>query len=415
MIRSIPILILLLLGPIGCMQSPPMLNVRALGARGDGKTKDTVAFQTALDECDSAGGGEVIVPAGNYLIGSISIGSRTMLQLQREANLMGSGDLSDYALTEVRWEGKWVHGHRALICATNADHIAIVGPGKITGNPAVGGRHTPRGPVLIEPVNCTNVALEDFSTSQRGLWSIHPVYCRNVEAKNLTIRSVGGNGDGIDIDSCEKVCVDSCNIDTGDDCIAIKSGRGMEGNMIGRPSQDILIRNCTLGDAGFACIGIGSETSGGLSDVHIEHCTFTHSKTYSIYIKSRPGRGAGIENISATDLRVLSSTGGFLRINLLSSGIQDSQPVAGEAGIPFARNFSFTDAVVNGGTLIDAASISPIKPLIGLTISHISGTCGKGMNLANMRDVSIEDVNVSGFAGPLISKENVVDAVQGNR
>ena len=131
-------------------------------------------------------------------------------------------------------------------------------------------------------------------------------------ADNLTIRSTGGNGDGIDVDSCRHVRIEDCDIATGDDCIAIKSGRGMEGYRIARPTEDVLISHCTLADSIFACIGIGSETSGGIRDVRIEHCQFTHARTCAIYIKSNSGRGAFIEDIAARDLEVNTAPGGFL-------------------------------------------------------------------------------------------------------
>ena len=151
-----------------------------------------------------------------------------------------------------------------------------------------------------------------------------------------------------------------------------------------RPSEDVSISRCTLGDSLFACIGIGSETSGGIRNVRIEHCKFTHAKSYAIYIKSRPGRGAFIENITARDLDVRTAPGGFLRVNLLSSGIQDPEPVPGDEGIPSAKNFRFSDVKVNCGTLVEAASISPAKPVDGFSIANVRGQCKKAMTLANI-------------------------------
>ena len=172
---------LVLLAQIGCATvSCASLNVRAFGATGDGTTKDTAAFQKALDACAAAGGGEVVVPAGNYLIGSIELKSHTTLRLEKDAHLLGSPDLDDYPVMKVRWEGKWIDGHRALISAHGANDIGIVGPGKISGNPALGGRQMPRRPVIIEPINCTDVLFEGFATEHRSMWSIHPTYCENV-------------------------------------------------------------------------------------------------------------------------------------------------------------------------------------------------------------------------------------------
>jgi polygalacturonase len=399
--------LLLVLGITGCaVTSRAPLDVRTFGATGDGKAPDTAAFQKALDAAAAAGGGEVMVPAGEYLIGSVELKSHTTLRLAEGAHLLGSSNPADYPLIKVRWEGRWISGHRAILYAHDATQIAIIGPGKISGNPALGGRQMPRLPVIIETINCTNVQFEGFATEHRSMWSIHPTGCENVVAKNLTIRSTGGNGDGIDVDSCQHVRIESCDIDTGDDCIAIKSGRGMEGYREGRPSEDVLISHCTLGDRIFACIGIGSETSGGIRNVRIEHCKFTHARTFAIYIKSRPGRGAFIDDISARDLDVTTAPGGFLRVNLLNSGLQDPEPVAGDEGIPTAKNYSFADVRVNCGTLVDAAA-SPLKPVNGLSLANITGTCKKALTLSNITGAALNGIQVTGYTGSFLTRTNV--------
>jgi hypothetical protein len=259
---------------------------------------------------------------------------------------------------------------------------------------------------VIEPIGCRDVRFEGFYTEQVRMWSIHPTYCENVTAERLTIRATGGNGDGIDIDSCRHVRIESCDIDAGDDAIAIKSGRGMEGYRIARPSEDILIAHCILGDANFAGIGIGSETSGGIRDVRIEHCVFTHAKTYAIYIKSRPGRGAFIENISAQHLTVANAAG-FLRVNLANSGIQDPEPVPGDEGIPAAQGFRFSDVVMNGGAIVDGGSVPLEKPLDGFSLARVSGVAERGITLANVRNAELRDINVTGLVGPKLATSNV--------
>ena len=107
-------------------------DVRKYGASGDGKTKDTAAFQRALDAAATAGGGDVLVPAGDYFIGSIELKSNTTLRLAKDAHLIGSPDMNDYPVVKVRWEGRWVDGHQGLIYARNSKHIGVVGPGKIS-------------------------------------------------------------------------------------------------------------------------------------------------------------------------------------------------------------------------------------------------------------------------------------------
>jgi polygalacturonase len=401
----------MLLMEFGCASSSTSresaFDVQTFGATPNLKTKDTAAFQKALDDCAARGGGRVIVPPGDYLIGAITIGSNTTLELSQGATLHGSPDPADYPLETVRWEGKWVTGHRALISAENADHIAIIGPGTIAGDLSIGKLRNPRGPLLVELKNCQDVKLAGFSTSFYRLWSIHPVYCRDVRISNVTIRSSGTNGDGIDVDSCSNVRIDACNVESGDDSIAIKSGRGVEGYQIARPSENIVISRCTLGDAGFACIGIGTEMSGGVRDVRIEHCLFRHSHSQSIYIKSGIGRGGTIENITGEDLDVLSARGGFLRINMLNAGIVDDHSVEGDEGIPTARNIKFSNIRVDRcGPLVEAVSIPTTRPVEGLSISNVFGMCRKGISMNNVVDADVHDVEVVAFKGPLLAIRN---------
>jgi len=388
------------------------LNVRDFGAKGDGTSVDTAAFQTALDRCAALGGGEVLVPAGDYLIGAIQLRSRTTLRLSEGAILRGVGDMDTYPVTQVRWEGKWIPGHIALIYAMDAHDIGVIGPGKILGNESLGGRPRPgsplRHPALIEFIRCNGIHLEGFSTQYKSMWSVHPTSCENITIKNLTIRSTGGNGDGIDIDSCKHVTITGCDIATGDDCISLKSGRGSEAFAMLQTTEDVHISDCTFADSIFACIGIGSETSGGIRDVWINNCNFTGAHTYAFYIKSRPGRGAFVENIFADGLDVSNCTQGFLRLNMANSGIQDQEPVPGMEGIPTARNWRFSNVVVHDvPKLVQATELDPRKPLDGLWLTNFSGTCKEGIALANVRHAVLKNIHVTGYSGPLLSTYDV--------
>jgi polygalacturonase len=382
--------------------------VREFGATGDGHSKDTAAVQKALDTCVSAGGGTVVVPAGNYLIGSIVLGSNTTLKLEARANLSGSPDIDDYPLVRVRWEGEFTQGHRALISSEKADHVTIAGTGSIFGPPiSVSSLRRPRGPVLIELANGTNVVLEGFTTEYQQLWSIHPLFCQNLHIRNLTIRSVNFNGDGIDVDSCQDVLIEHCNIDTGDDAIALKSGRGMEAVRAGRPTENVVIKNCTLYSSIFAGLGIGSEMSGGIRNVHVEDCLIS-GRQNGISIKSREGRGGFIENITGDNI-TLNNARTFLAIDLLKKGIQASDPVPG-ATDKWSRvhNISFSNIRVhNVGELVPAQNIPTERPLDGLTLSNVMGTCSNGIRLANMTNVTLVGISVAGLHGPVLMTNNV--------
>lgn len=402
-------------GAAAAARTPPAmrpgvrLNVRDFGATGDGATKDTLAFQQALDRCAMLGGGEVLVPAGIYLIGAIVLGSDTLLRLHEQATLQGSPDLADYPLTQVRWEGRFIKGHIGLVSALNADNIGIAGAGKILGNTAIQGRVDRvtglRHPALLEFTRCKNVRVQDCFTQQNDMWSIHPVFCQNVILSNMTIN---GGADGIDVDSCQQVVIEHCAFDTADDCISLKSGRGEEGHALQRPTEDVYIAHCRFRDHNWACIGIGSETSGGIRRVHVEHCQCLGAKTFAIYIKSRPGRGAYIEDIRMNDLDVSGAQGGFLRFNFLNSGKQDAFPVPGADGIPTVRNFHFNNIHVRDvPVLVDGTDIHPDKPLEGFSLTNVTGTCGKGIALANITRAVLGNIAVTGFSGPLLSMHNV--------
>jgi polygalacturonase len=399
----------------GCQTGTPhsavarkTFNVREMGAVADGATKDTAAFQKAIDRCSASRGDEVLVPAGRYLIGAIALKSRTILHLEEGATLIGSPDINDYPPATVRWEGRWEQGHRALIYANDADNIGVVGPGRIEGAKPLGVLRNPRPPALIEPIHCTGVRLVGFSADYADRWTIHPTRCTSVTAIDLTIRGTGG---GINIDSCRKVRIDRCDIDTGDDAIAIKSGMGLEGFRAAEPSEDIVITHCWLGASNLAGIRIGSEMSGGVRNVRIEYCTFTHSKTDSISIESRPGRGGAIENVTIKNATVAGSTGAFLRFNLLSGGKQDPDPVGGDAGIPVCRNVSLSDVrLTDCGGIVDATAISPARPVEDFTLKNVTGTARKGLTLAHFRDVHLSDIKVTGVEGPMLKTQDVTGA-----
>ncbi len=382
---------------------------RDFGAIGDGVAKDTHAVQLALDRCAVFGGGEVVLTAGTYLVGAIRIGSDTILRIEEGATLQGSPDLADYPVVQVRWEGRWVPGYIGLVWAQGARNIVITGKGKIVASDAIKGRLQKetglRHPALLEFVDVQRLVVSDVHTQQNDMWSIHPVYCDDIVFQNMV---VNGRADGIDVDSCRRVVIDRCDFDTVDDCISLKSGRGLEGNLIARPTEDVVITDCTFRDHRWACVGIGSETSAGIRRVRIERCKCLSSYTFAIYIKSRPGRGAFIEDIVMRDLEVSGAGGGFLRLNFLDSGKQDQFPVPGLDGIPTVRNLTFERIkVTDVPVLVEAVNIHPDKPVDGFTLKDVTGTAKKGMTFANLRNVTLKNIDVQVAEGPKLAINNV--------
>jgi polygalacturonase len=386
----------------------PALDVRDFGAKGDGTTKDTAAIQKALDVCATAGGGSVLVSDGTFLTGSLVLGANTTLEIAARASLVGSADIADYPVVNIRWEGEFREGHRALLSASNTANITITGGGAIFGpSAALSKLRNPRGPVLIELTGCTNAVLENFTTQYQQLWSVHVLFCKDFTARGLTIRSVGANGDGLDVDSCDGVTIEHCDINTGDDAISLKSGRGLAAQSLARPTQNVVIRDCRLHSSIYAALGFGTEMSGGIRNVKLQNCVVS-GRQNAIFIKSREGRGGYMEDISGDNLTVLKSPT-FIGIDLMSKGIQATDPVAGDVEKwPWVQNISFKNVRVQDVTaLVAGKNVPAVRPLDGFTLAEISGTCARGIALANMTNVKLSGIHVTGFDGPLISTENV--------
>ncbi len=396
------ILIFLLLC-LGCTETKKPLVIK-LSDPHNAKTLCTAAFQKALDDVAKAGGGTVVIPAGDYLIGSVVMGSNTTLRLDSGATLIGSPNPDDYPIMDVRWEGRWREGHRALIHAKDAEHIAIVGEGTINGDVNIGDLRDPRAPCIFEPIECKDVRIEGIHINYRRMWANHLTYCDGVVARYLTIRSTRANGDGIDVDSCKNVRIEYCDIDTGDDAIALKSGRGMEAVRIARPTENVTITDCKLGSA-FAGLALGTEMSGGIRNVHFSRCTFTHGAN-AIFIKSRTGRGGFMEDIDGQDL-IVAGAKSLLRIDLTGRGIQDSEPVAGADAFPRVGNIRITGAKVDTDVLVEAKTVAPEKPVEGLRIANITGTCKTAIVLNNLNNVELSDIEVTGFNPPFLKADNV--------
>jgi len=258
--------------PTPAPTKPAPLNVKDFGAMGDDTTKDTAAIQKAIDTCAQAGGGEVDFPAGTYLTGSIVLKSHVHLVVPQGSTIHGTSEIADYVLATARWEGMQKPAYLALIRADHAEDIAITGAGVIQGGSNIGKLRNPRGPTLIEPVECETVRLDGLTLHGSGVWTVHPTYCQDLTLSNLIIQTSGGNSDGIDPDSCSNITIDHCSFDCGDDDISLKSGKGQEGVKIGRPTENVTITNCTF-IKGHSSVAFGSELSGGIRNVHIQHCT----------------------------------------------------------------------------------------------------------------------------------------------
>jgi len=382
-------------------------NVRDFGATGDGVTKDTAAFEKAFAAAAALPSSEVFVPAGKYLLASLVLPGRTTLRLAKDALLQGTDNFADYPVEIWRWEGREVPSHRALLSARDQSGISIVGEGTIRGNDQMASHLSPHRPMLIELMRCTNVVIAGVRLENFNVWCLHPTYCEDVLITNVTFFTRGRTSDGIDPDSSRRVLITDCEFDTGDDAIAIKSGLGQEGARIGLPSEDIVIRNCRF-KAGHGGVALGSECSGGIRRVTVEDCDFGPGVRWaSFYFKSRPGRGAFIEDITARNNVSASKRAIWILFNY--QWTPDTQGVPGEAGLTRTARLRFENLEVRGGRLMEAVGLVE-KPIDGLELINVHGQCAKGLLLAHARNVVLQEINIRGYKGPRLRTENVTGA-----
>lgn len=410
------------------------LNVRDVGAAGDGQANDTRALQAALDACAGAGGGTVVVPAGSYVTGALFLHDNITLHLEAGATLLGSEDPADYPVTSSRWEGSEQPTYAPLIGGRGLMNVAVVGRGTIDGCGAVWWRWFrektlahPR-PRLVSFVECENVLIEGITVTNSPSWTINPVRCRNLTIHKVTVVNPGDspNTDGINPDSCRDVRISDCSISVGDDCITLKSGTEAEDPALRTPCENITIANCTMAN-GHGGVVIGSEMSGDVRNVVITNCVFLGTDR-GIRLKSRRGRGGVVEDVRVSNI-VMTDVLCPLTMNLYygcgawgDAMVSDkgAHPVS-EATPRFRRislsNITARDARLAAAFLYGLAEM----PLEDVTLSDVSVAMAPeaetgfaemaddipemaraGIFARNIRGLRLHNVVVSGQLGPAL-------------
>lgn len=373
---------LVLILTVGCATQRPRastapadaISILACGAKPDGTTKNTAAIAKAIDVAVKRGGGTVRVPTGDFLTGPIVLQSNVRLHLDSGAILRFSTDPSDYPVVLTRWEGTECMNYSGLISARDASDISITGEGTIDGQGAAWWKWKEKAyktaaklrelgemtddptqrvfgtveaglrPCLFEPINCRRILLQGVTFKNSPFWTIHPIYCSNIIGRELKIFGEGANTDGFDPDSCSNVLIENCEFDTGDDCITLKSGRDRDGRRVGKPTENVTVRNCTF-RRGHGAIVIGSEMSGGVKNVTAEDFIVDGSDT-AIRIKSRIGRGGVVENITCRRFMVKKVNNEAITINM-NYDPKDVPANPTPDQIPAYRNITIEDFTCN--------------------------------------------------------------------
>ncbi|KAF8642627.1 hypothetical protein HU200_067308 [Digitaria exilis] len=353
----LPLLLLLaLLAPLQCAASAAatcvglapakrrreVISITEFGGVGDGRTVNTWAFRKAVYRIEHQrrrGGTELRVPAGTWLTGSFNLTSHMTLFLARGAVLKATTDTRRWPLVEplpsygrgrempgARYAG-FISGNGLRDVVITGDKGVIDGQGEVWWN--MWRRRTLQHtrPNLVEFMHSTGIHISNIVLKNSPFWNIHPVYCNNVVVTNMMILAPhdSPNTDGVDPDSSTNVCIEDSYISTGDDLVAIKSGWDEYGIAYNRPSSGITIRR-VRGSSPFSGIAIGSEASGGVSDVLVEDCSIFNSG-YGIHIKTNVGRGGYIKNVTVDNVRMSG-----VRV----AGVR----IAGDAGDHPDANFS---------------------------------------------------------------------------
>lgn len=413
--------------------------ITCFGAKSNDENKlNHKAINKAIEKCSKAGGGRVVVPAGVWHTGPLLLKSNVNLHLEEGATLLFTKDLSQYPLVLTRWEGLDCYNYQPMIYAYDQTNVAITGKGVIdggatrddwwamcgairfgwkegtvsqrTGRPLLMKWAEDGVPVaerkmgdgygmrvqLINLYKCTNVLIEAVTLLRSPFWVIHPLLCTNLIVRNVHVDNDGPNGDGCDPESCKDVLIENCTFNTGDDCIAIKSGRNADGRLWNIPSENIIVRNCKMLN-GHGGVVVGSEISGGCKNVFVENCTMDSPLLDRVIrIKTNTCRGGVVEGIYVRNIKVGTCKEAVLKINL----VYDREEICGRDFPPMVRHV-YLDNVnsqkSNYGIVIEALPDS--ENVLDINVSNCSfNNVAKGGNkfIGKMRNIKIKNVTYSG-------------------
>jgi len=408
-------------------------DIRDFGAVPDGITLNTEAFRQTVEECYAQGGGIILVPKGDWLTGPIHLHSNICFHLERGALVRFSTRFDDYLpAVFTRWEGVECYNYSPLIYAIDCENIAVTGEGIFDGQGAAwwhwkqlqhpaakelyhaqfngvpveermfGSEQAALRPQFLQIIRCHNVLFEGVTFIDGPMWTLHPVYCQGVIVRDVTIRTHGPNGDGLNPDSCRNVLVENCSFDTGDDCIAINSGMNEDGWRVGIPCENIHIRNCTMIE-GHGAISIGSGMSGGVRNLYAHDCRVTGGD-YGIRIKSMRGRGGYIENIYFENFQLSGLRKEAILLNMFYSA---SSAESASQTPPVFRDIHIKNVTCESAATGIVVRGLPEQPIQRVFLEALDLNSDDGICYQDAVDVALKNITIRGQHEPLFSATNV--------
>lgn len=448
-------------------------NIKKYGGIADGYTLNTASINNAIDACTKKGGGVVLVPAGLWLTGPVVIKSNVNFHLATGATLLFTKDKSQYPLVKANWEGLPQMRNQSPISATNAVNIGITGKGIIDGNGDAwrlvkkekltasqwkkleesggvvsedkktwypseqflkGSKMQNPGaispekdepfyqsikdflrPNLLLLTECKKILIEGVTFQNSPAWCLHPLMCADLTVRNILVKNpwYAQNGDGIDVESCTNVLIENSVFDVGDDALCIKSGRDAEGRKRGMPTQNVIIRGCTVYAAhgGFV---IGSEMSGGARNIHVSNCTFIGTDI-GLRFKTTRGRGGIVENIFIKDIYMKDIPGEAILFDMYYAA-RDPIALVGEKRelpkvevrpvdetTPVFRNFHISNVYCNGAEKAIFVRGLPEMHVKDIVLENIVIQANKGMDIQEATGITFKNVKViSADTNPVI-------------
>jgi polygalacturonase len=342
-------------------------SITDFGAKPDGESDSKPGIDKAIEACVAAGGGRVVIPQGKWLVnGPIHLKSNVNLHFAEGSTVLFSNDPAHYLpVVFTRFEGTELMNYSPLIYAFEQQNVAVTGKGKLDGQASNGKWWNWKGqgggttkldqtadiaaltkqadagmpaterkygeghrlrPSFLQFYRCENVLIEGITVTNSPMWLVHPVLCNNIIIRDYTAESHGPNNDGCNPESSRNVLIEGCRFDTGDDCIAIKSGRNAEGRRINVPSENIIVRDCDMAD-GHGGVVLGSEMSGGIRNVFVENCRMDSPQLdRAIRLKSNLLRGGFLENLYVRNIEVGEVKEAVLHIDLEYMGEKGEFP-----------------------------------------------------------------------------------------